>query len=244
VTIDELLELARANAGGDATGAKALGQAVVTLLDELEVCGAPQPEVYPQQVIVTRLVGDHSLERRVVKLLTEKQRVIEASVEAASVDAEHVGESPAEQLANAAKNAKAVAVDIEAREAEHKAKREQEARERVERVRASIPFHDGRELDVDDYGKRGAANALEDWAAAGLQHVARLDPDHAAALNGVGFSRYDGEFGHSLAEQIRDRGRLSEKQWAACIKLARRYRRQIGDPEPEAPSKVPTAKKD
>ena len=69
---------------------------------------------------------------------------------------------------------------------------------------------------------------LEVWAANGLLKLAALDPDRAAELNDVGFNKLDNEFGHSLAEQLRETRQLSDKQWAAGIKLVRKYWRQIG----------------
>ncbi len=76
-------------------------------------------------------------------------------------------------------------------------------------------------------GRRAPQSAIEKWASAGLLTVAAMDPDHAGKLNAVGFSRYDNKFGHSLARQI-GVGKLTDKQWACAIRLANKYRRQIG----------------
>lgn len=79
---------------------------------------------------------------------------------------------------------------------------------------------------------RPAATETEAWAAAGLVFVQACDDDRAQEENGVGFSKYDNAFGHSLADRLKSTGRLTEKQWQAAIKLATKYRRQIG-PKPE-----------
>jgi hypothetical protein len=46
-------------------------------------------------------------------------------------------------------------------------------------------------------------------------------------LNDVGFSKFDGAFGHSIAVQALTG--LTEKQWALAGKLVHRYRRQVGE---------------
>ncbi len=79
--------------------------------------------------------------------------------------------------------------------------------------------------------RREAKDDTERWAMKGLVHVAALDPDHASAINGVGFSKLDGKFGHSMAAQAKS-GRLTEKQWAAVVRLAVKYRRQIPEDPP------------
>ena len=58
---------------------------------------------------------------------------------------------------------------------------------------------------------------------AALRYLAGHDADRAAQLNGVGFSRYDTDFGHELAT----RRELTPRQAAAGRKLALRYRRQL-----------------
>ena len=76
-------------------------------------------------------------------------------------------------------------------------------------------------------------NEIEEWAMRTLIHVASMDPDGAQALNGVGFSKVDVEFGHSLADRLRSRGTATPKQWRWVLKLARKYRRQAPEPMPE-----------
>jgi hypothetical protein len=77
-------------------------------------------------------------------------------------------------------------------------------------------------------GAHPANTAVEKWAAGALASLAACDQDRACQRNDMGFSKFDGDFGHSLAEQIRTKGGLTDKQWAAAIKLASKYRRQVG----------------
>ena len=72
-----------------------------------------------------------------------------------------------------------------------------------------------------------AQSAEEAWAFEALQTLAGHDSDFASMRNGVGFNKLDGDFGHSLAEQARTRG-LTPKQWAAAVRLCRKYTRQVG----------------
>jgi hypothetical protein len=185
-------------------------------------------------VIVTRLVANHPLERRITELLVEKQNVIEHSVEASSVEEDYVGNNPAEALAKAAEKARQQVVDTAAaarQEREQKAQRSAEAQTQVKAELEASGITVDRDIEVR--GKtRSAANAVEEWAGTGLVAVAGMDPDRASERNNVGFSAYDGQFGHSLAKQFADSGRFTAKQWVAAIRLATKYRRQIG-PAPE-----------
>lgn len=58
-----------------------------------------------------------------------------------------------------------------------------------------------------------------------LRAVANLDADGAQALNGIGFSKADTQFGRELAQRIQ----LSPRQAWAARKMIRKYRRQYSD---------------
>jgi SWI/SNF-related matrix-associated actin-dependent regulator 1 of chromatin subfamily A len=58
----------------------------------------------------------------------------------------------------------------------------------------------------------------------GLRILAAVDRDHAATLNGVGYSKIDSGIGHSLAERLS----LTPRQAALGQKIVHRYRRQLG----------------
>lgn len=70
-----------------------------------------------------------------------------------------------------------------------------------------------------------ATDTLREHVHAGLKRLAGCDMDYASVQNGVGFNKFDGEFGHALAE----RSRLTDKMVAAGIKLCVKYRRQLGE---------------
>ena len=95
---------------------------------------------------------------------------------------------------------------------------------------------------VERRALRGPETPNEEWARRGLLTVAGLDPDRAREENGVGFSKFDGAFGHDIAEKAQ--GLMSDKQWETAVRLANKYRRQIGEaPEPIAKKEaVPEAK--
>lgn len=182
-------------------------------------------------VIVTRLVAQHKLDERVLELLTIKQEIIEASVDAAAVEEDYLGESPAEQLAKAAARAIETVGDSQRVAQERKEQIEKERKAEQKEQIASLKKradYDGREIEVA--GKlRSPLNAQEAFASQALLKLAELDPDRAGLKNEVGFSATDGEFGHSLAEQFSRKGMFSDKQWPWAIKFAIKYRRQVGE---------------
>lgn len=162
-------------------------------------------------VVILRLVATHALDERVVELLTAKQEILEASVEAAAVESSYVGSSPAEELARAAE----LAAEAASRPAPAPAQ-------------VAAPASTSRNGNGSQ-GRRGPTTPAEEHAARALVQLAALDPDRAAEPNGAGFNRLDGNFGHSLAEQVARSGQLSEKQWNCAVRLVRKYRRQVGE---------------
>jgi hypothetical protein len=69
--------------------------------------------------------------------------------------------------------------------------------------------------------------------------------DHASSLDGVGFSKFDAEFGKSMASGIRQFGHLSRKQFPYAQKLVKKYRKQVaalgGDVEKLLAETLPAA---
>ena len=74
---------------------------------------------------------------------------------------------------------------------------------------------------------------IQAWTINGLDQLAQDDPDCASTINHVGFSKLDGEFGKSLIKGYTKYGKLTSKQWTYALKLAFKYRRQIGPPPME-----------
>ncbi len=86
---------------------------------------------------------------------------------------------------------------------------------------------------------RPAKSDVEKWAARALAILSANDPDGASVINGAGFNKTDGDFGHSLADFLSKRGGLTEKQWVGAVKICRKYHKQVGEP-PADPIEVET----
>ena len=158
-------------------------------------------------VLVTRLVADHEVDQRVTLLLHLKQQLIAASVDAAAVDR--------------------VSTDVERDRAQ--------ALEQAAAAMRTVPS--AQLVHQPPKPRRAAQTPDEHWAATGLVALAAMDPDHAGVVNHMGFSKLDNAFGHSLATALATRGALTEKQWAAAVRLCIRYRRQIA-PRPSTAAPV------
>lgn len=75
---------------------------------------------------------------------------------------------------------------------------------------------------------RPPATQLEAWAGRAMVLLADLDGDRAEVRNGEGFSKSDGGEGHALAAMAR-LGQMSDADWQDAIRLAKRYKRQVGE---------------
>jgi hypothetical protein len=175
--------------------------------------------------LITRIVATHPLDQRVCELLSAKQALIDATVEASAVEAAHVHEDPALRLAEAAEAAAAIT---------EAAPPPQEQQERRAFTAETL------EAGGDAVGKfRPPTGDVELWAGRGVLILAALDPDMAADRNEVGFNGTDTSFGHSLAESLAKYGRLSDRQWEAAVRMMRKYHRQVGEMPMPAPARRP-----
>jgi len=68
-----------------------------------------------------------------------------------------------------------------------------------------------------------------DRAHRAMQQLAGMDADRASTINAEGFGKFDVKYGHHLAYQ----NQLTPRQGAEAVRLARKYRRQVGDLFPE-----------
>lgn len=156
-------------------------------------------------VVVTVLTADHEMDRRVNEILMEKRHIIRETVDKAAVENVEVRDPGEDPLAGVTIGEAAPA--------------------RSSGGQNHAPSAPG--------GARGPATELEKWASAGVQYIAANDIDLAYEVNGVGFNKFDSQFGHKMAEFCRA-GKATEGQWAAIVKLANRYRRQLPKmPEPK-----------
>ncbi len=214
-------------------------------------------------VVITSLVANHYLDKRLAEILETKELIITSSVEAASIPGEERPELPhgmaevdfdklqataqetlkgldaakaeAQRIAaERAKNAEELRAKLLA-EAEEK-KKADKAKRNYERARAHAKTRGWIE-GPDAPGRRGPESAAETWAAEGLEKLSALDPDRARDRNFVGFSKSDGYVGHWLTSEIHLG--LTANQWKIAITLCRPYHRQIGPcpkTEPREPS--------
>ncbi len=217
-------------------------------------------------VVVTTLIANHYLDKRLAEILEDKTEIIQSSVEASSIGGEDVPELPpglaevdfgklqatAQETKNAFDVAKAEAERIAAERArnaeELRAKLQAEAVEKKaaekakknhERARANAQRRGWIE-GVDAPGRHEAVTDQEKWAAQGLATLSALDPDRARDRNSVGFSKSDGYVGHWLSSEI-PMG-LTANQWKIAIALCRPYHRQIGSCPKAGPQEQPCAR--
>jgi hypothetical protein len=157
-------------------------------------------------VLIMRLVAANAVDRRLRALLAGKVQLIGASVEAA-----------------ATMSAPAPVAVPELGALPPPTEPEPEAPRQM--LLDGVPV-DPRVL----VAPREASNDVERWAIDGVCTLAAHDPDMATTINGVGFSKMDGSFGHSLASAYSESGgKLTPRQWSAVVALARKYRRQCGE---------------
>lgn len=183
-----------------------------------------------QVQLATELVADHELDRRVAEILRMKagwsRPVADAEFGAGSVsqEAPPAAALPAPEAIEApeARMARELAVVAQAAAQAGRAlclRCGQEATE-VDGLGRCRPCRDA-------VTRREPRTALERWALNGLMALSGLDPDRARQVNGMGFNKLDGDFGHKLAGRL---PALTEKEWLAAVRMLRKYHRQIGPP--------------
>jgi SWI/SNF-related matrix-associated actin-dependent regulator 1 of chromatin subfamily A len=147
-----------------------------------------------ESVTVQHVVLDGSIDAKMAKMVVEKQEVIDRSLDN-KID---------RPVAAPISDVQAVREEIAAQ---------------VTRAPVEVPFEDHRQRPVAlfDLTQNQVAAIHE-----ALRVVAGYDTDRARFLNGVGFSRYDTDFGCKLAAQ----SYLTPRQAVVARKLARKYHRQ------------------
>lgn len=193
-------------------------------------------------VVITTLVADHPVDRRLFELLASKSRIVTHSVEAARVQAtahvvnlpteidfseleqasadERRREEEAQKLAEERrKNFEGKRAEIEAQNAEEEKKRREASKKQTRQERWL--------REANGAPCRLAMTPREHWVVASLRTLADLDPDRALVRNDVGFSASDGSVGHKFAYLAPLTG-LTEQQWGLAYTLCCKYHRQIG----------------
>lgn len=195
-------------------------------------------------VLITTLVADHPLDKRLFEVLAAKRHIITHSVEASRVQAN----LPAPEI-------QAVDFDAIARAAEEERRRDEEVerlaeerrkefagrKEEIEQKNAEEEKKDRdgrrrqrrmerwlREANTDPAPRTVAATTRQHWIVEKLELLAQLDPDRAAVRNDVGFSASDGGIGHKLAYLAPLLG-LTTAEWSLAANLCHKYRRQVGE---------------
>lgn len=190
-------------------------------------------------VLITTLVANFPLDKRVHELLTYKRNLIKMAVDASStIDPTIIiPEIATDDLAAIAKMAQDEAAKIQAakdeaaRRAEENKGRQAEIEAEKEKKRAERKRQEKRERILntarrDPAERRGPQNPREEWVKASLQTLAQLDPDRAREKNDAGFSAGDGPKGHKFAVIVVELG-LTDAEWASAITLCRKYWRQV-----------------
>lgn len=200
-------------------------------------------------VLITTLIADFPLDKRVTELLAIKRTIIKGSVEASSTidptilmpeiagdDLDAITKAAEEERAKeeaAQKEAEERRKEFAGKAQEIAEKAEKERDEERKRQRKQLRLGRWtREAQADAAPRRPAQTAREHWIVEGLQTLAQLDPDRAAVKNDVGFSASDGGVGHKLAYLAPLLG-LTDQQWGLAYALCRKYHRQIGNPPKE-----------
>lgn len=146
-----------------------------------------------ESVLVQHIVLDGSLDARLIEALLEKQKVI----------AKALDQQP----------------DLDPVKAAREAEDEQPVFD-WNKVKPATAQASRSEIEI------AATKVTPESAEAvrqGLQLLAGMDPDRAAAKNGVGFNAFDGQLGHSLAQSPK----LSARQAALGARLVRKYKGQL-----------------
>lgn len=148
-----------------------------------------------ESVLVQHLVLEGSLDARMVKFIVRKQEVIDRALDKGALKLE--GAAPVLQVSIGS-----VLEDRKGRTAPQK----------------------GAAAPAEGPEAKPVSEELREMAHAGLKRLAGSDWDRAREVNGVGFNKLDGAFGHALAE----RDRLTDKMVPYAVKLCVKYRRQLG----------------
>jgi hypothetical protein len=211
-------------------------------------------------VLITRLVADHVLDRRVGELLARKQALIEATVDAARRTADD--DAGAADLASL--EGAAAAVAEESRQADELLRRAETERaafeKRLEELRradaaaeelaAARRAHEeemraitrrantwGFSVGSSKNGeapteRREAETDRERWTAGAVEKLTELNPDHTEFQNDMGWNRADQGLGHALCARLASGG-WTDLEWAIAGKVVLKYHRQVGEPPAE-----------
>jgi SWI/SNF-related matrix-associated actin-dependent regulator 1 of chromatin subfamily A len=187
-------------------------------------------------VLITTLVAEHALDRRVNELLTIKEQLIAETVDAARVDGDRdvAGEELDVLSGVEASDLETMAAEYEARLAELTAELDAEALAKAkakelqklnDKIAKRCGLWDLGSNKAEDV-RRAAKTDEERTAIAAVKKLTALDPDHAAEENNVGWNKADGYVGHALAT-LADAG-LTDAGWRLARTIVKKYHGQVG----------------
>lgn len=168
-------------------------------------------------VVIVNLIAKHALDIRVNEILMYKQELITATVEAAEVKSGRAlshdiqAATVLEQLATVIEGSIDPTPSIAAKAKEPRLRKHSNAKSR-----------------------RQFSTGEEHWAAEAVCTLSDLDSDRARERNGAGFNKLDAPYGHKLAGLIRAGEGLTDGEWGAAVRMAKRYPRQVGRPVVES----------
>lgn len=165
------------------------------------------------KIIITKIVARHRLDINLDRILSKKRDLQDATINAAAV-------MPGEEIAvPSMDDLTSIVVDV--KPPEPRPVKQNQSWRTIQGHKVPVPS------SPSPHGRRDPRTPIEKWVAAGLARLAGSDPDRAGEINGVGFSKFDGDFGHKLADRVQ--WGLTDREWEAAIRLCRKYRRQIGE---------------
>lgn len=148
-------------------------------------------------VLVQHIVVDNSIDQRMAEKLVKKQAIIDAAL-----------------------NGKTESTKIEELKFENTPEENQISEPMPDNDK---PVEKNRKEKIAEMAQTLTTEMIKEIHEK-IRIVAGFDPDHASTQNGIGFSTFDGEIGHDLA----NREFLSPKQAAFGMMLVRKYTRQCG----------------
>lgn len=172
-----------------------------------------------RSVVIKRLVCKHPLDERIAELLSEKQAMINASIEQTGGKIEQAS-TPLVTIP---------LVDLDAAISTLEAEKIEQAQKQIEKRATKARKHAAkRESYSDESEARSARSAREEWAAYALGTLLG-SCDGVKEKDGMGFSASTRSAGAWLAVELESTGgMLTDRGWALAVAVASHHQRQVG----------------
>lgn len=184
-------------------------------------------------VLIIDLVAEHALDERLYDILTDKQSIIDASVNQAlrATDYRTMELSTAVSMIASQPDEEDTTEEYERTLELLLNEMEQMEEKKRERTWQSLVRQrcQNRGIRLGRPGKRRAARGpRERWAREALLTLTALDGDRANYKNSAGFSKADTMLGHKMATRAANDG-LTPAEWRLAVAMCRKYHRQVGE---------------